>query len=197
MAFGTIALAGPLTWQTTPILGTDYLYTGDVIMNTGSIPITIPHYSMVGDPLFGVGDPSMTVFGLGQSVATGSGVYTDTGTYDIYGVFRQLTGGTRTTTYHDVYQGDAGNDGGFILEVFSEFGALGEAPESGLPLNAFTEADLGLWSYTETWTNQADRLDTITATNPFEVATPEPGTMLLLGAALLGLAACRYSRKLS
>ena len=47
LAFSATAFADPFDWQTRPILGTDVTYTGDVVVNTGPIPITIPHYSML------------------------------------------------------------------------------------------------------------------------------------------------------
>src|ERR1035437_9243368 len=67
LAIGSTALAQGFSWQTMPILGTDVLYNGDVVVITGPQPLdglsqpyldtdgnqvlgpTIPHYSMVGD----------------------------------------------------------------------------------------------------------------------------------------------------
>lgn len=83
--FGITSTVHALSWQTAPIMGharsTD---TGDTVIVTGDTPTyfdingeeqyykdvdgnivlgpTIPHYSMVGDPLYGVGDPSITDF---------------------------------------------------------------------------------------------------------------------------------------
>ena len=187
MAFGGAANATELAWQTAPVLGTAYSYTGDVVITTTTGAITIPHYSLPGDPLNGVGGPSMTLFGGGQSVVTGSGVWVVPGvTYDITGVFQQISGGSRTVTYGETYTGNAE----FIMEAFFNSDYL----TAGSPMsNLLTSADIGKWTYTETWTAGSN---SITATNAFTVI-PEPGTMLLLGAALLGLgAARRYSRKL-
>lgn len=57
----------------------------------------------------------------------------------------------------------------------------------------FTLEHVGDWSYTETWINNSNTLDFITATNFFTVhnvntqSVPEPATMLLLGSSLLGM----------
>ena len=121
LAFSATAFADPFDWQTRPILGTDVTYTGDVVVNTGPIPITIPHYSMLGDPLYHVGSPSMTVFAVGQSVATGSGMWVNPGdVYLITGVFLQLTGGSRTTTFQEVYTATDN----FVMEAFTGTGDL-------------------------------------------------------------------------
>jgi hypothetical protein len=205
MAFATTALAGTLSWFPTPILGTSVYYDGDVVVNTGPVPYAIPDdnpgYSGGYDSDYNpFPSPSMTLFFVGQSVATGSGVWVDPGaTYDIVGVFLQLSGPQRTTTYGEEYT--ATTDpccAGYVMEAFTSVGNLSMLTISGDPLIGLSSADIGNWTYTETWTNQAASSDTITSTDNFTVAaTPEPGTMLLLGAALLGLAALRHSRKLS
>src|SRR5659263_214273 len=63
------------SWQTTPILGTSTGYDGNVLVYTDSGVATIPHVSIPGDPLNGIGLPSMTLFHVGQTVDAGSGIY--------------------------------------------------------------------------------------------------------------------------
>ena len=85
-----------LSWQTEPILGYDWSNaTGDVVMITGPTPITpsgdfyydvdgnkvlgptIPHYSIPGDPLYGVGSPSVSTFYYNPNVWDGSSHWYD------------------------------------------------------------------------------------------------------------------------
>ena len=77
LGMNTVAYA--LSWQTAPIMGySASSVTGDLVVITGPTPIdangdyyydvdnnlvlgpTIPHYNLAGDPLEGVGDPSLT-----------------------------------------------------------------------------------------------------------------------------------------
>jgi hypothetical protein len=99
MALVVGTASADFSWQTQPIMGTDYSNaTGDVVMITGPTPTdgsgnnyldvdgdvvlgpTIPHYSTVGDPLFGVGSPSMTKFYFDPDTFTG-GHWTDEDTW--------------------------------------------------------------------------------------------------------------------
>jgi hypothetical protein len=75
--------------------------------------------------------------------------------------------------------------------------------------NDFPILDAGLWTYSETWTNTSNPENFITASTPFCVngpeegvtcqsatSIPEPLTLTLFGAGLLGLGALRR-RKVS
>jgi hypothetical protein len=162
-----------LNWQTEPILGYDSYYTGDVVIVTGPTPITIPHYSMPGDPLQGVGDPSMTVFNIGQEVHTGSGINVDAGhPYTVTGVFTG-PGGRIVTTGPINFIGPA--DGFWMTWL----GSVGDGSD-GLGLPALTSADVGLWTYTEKVTGTVG----IEYTREFTVV-PAPAA---IGLGLIGLA---------
>lgn len=200
-----------LSWQTTPILGTDASnVTGDVVVITGPQPMngsepyydvdgnvvlgpTIPHYSIPGDPLEGIGSPSMTTFvinpdtytgghwtDLVAKIATGSGINVDDGhNYHWTTEFTYL--GTLQPSYSITSSGDYTAVGNFVMLYGDE------------ALTGLWAEDVGNWRYVETWTDLAPGGATISSTCLFQVAVPEPGTLTLL--ALAGLVALAYPRR--
>ena len=177
MLAGLSTAAMALSWQTAPILGTAVVDTGDLVVTTGPIPITIPHYNMPGDPLQGVGSPSMTEFwadpvtGL-ATVATGSGVWLDPALYTVNTWFADSLG---------VHQGDwtetAVWDDTFIMNY-----------NDGAPFA------IGNWTYHEDWTQGGV---TITSNTPFTVkAVPEPMSIMSLMLGIMGLGSVAGFRKL-
>ncbi len=194
-----------VSWQTEPIMGYSASnVTGDVVVITGPTPTqpgggfyydvdgnkvlgpTIPHYSISGDPLEGVGSPSVTQFYYNPNTLTG-GHWTDTVTKIWSGSGINLEAShTYTWTSKWSFLGTPGNlpyvlggspityNGGaaFIMTMPSLFDLWLE--------------DAGNWQYTQTWTDNADSAF-ITSTRDFTLVVPIPGTVLLLGSGLLGL----------
>jgi len=162
LAVSSVAQA-TLSWQTTPILGTETSYDGDVWVNTGGSPwVNIPH-----DVLNGGTPTGMTVFNVGQTVDAGSGIYyaPENETYHWSVVY---TGPSRTVSYEGDYPGDSGE--GFVMNYLD-------------PVSTLTAADVGDWTYVETWTHGSESIsDTIDFT-----VIPEPATICLLGLGALSL----------
>ena len=182
LAIGSTALAD-LSWQTTPILGTStYIFDNtllgcsDVIVVTGAVPVSIPHYSIAGDPLFGIGSPSMTEFTIGQTIDAGSGINVVDG--DTYRWSVVYTGPGRTITWEDNYFADSGEN--FVMNYLD-------------PVSTLTTADLGKWNYTETWTDISMMTGMFFAAPPsisYSVdflVIPEPATICMLGFGALSL----------
>ncbi|MDP2643352.1 MAG: PEP-CTERM sorting domain-containing protein [Desulfobacterales bacterium] len=172
-----------LSWQTEPKLGYGVSYNGDVLVDTGSAgTITIPHYSISGDPLEGVGGPGVTNFSGGTTgVYSGSGVNLTPG--DIYtyqGIYTFL--GTGAFTVAASTTSFSSTDSFVMLMTGIEY-------PSGLAA--------GDWTYSERWSNNAnptnDKLSKVVAFNVSPV--PEPAAMLLFGAGLVGLATVRKKFK--
>lgn len=69
--------AGSVSWQTEPILGYSYVSNGDVLIQTDNGWVTIPHYSISGDPLEGVGGPGVSTFWINPIVWDGSAHFYD------------------------------------------------------------------------------------------------------------------------
>jgi hypothetical protein len=215
---GTTAQAS-VSWQTTPILGySSSSVTGDLVVITGPTPTkpgggyyydvdgnivlgpTIPHYSMVGDPLYQVGSPSVSLFYINPTawdsgsghfydpnvwVYSGSGVYLDTAnTYHYTGVYSFL--GTPGNPAYDVV----------AAENLAFSGAPGFIMLSA-GLGWLWPEDAGHWKYTETWTDNMDGVS-ISASRDFDVKlVPEPATIIvwsLLGMAVVGYRAWQRKR---
>ncbi|MCG2684888.1 MAG: hypothetical protein L6306_14895 [Planctomycetales bacterium] len=147
---------------------------------------TIPHYSMVGDSLFGVGSPGMTVFDWTGRVANGSGINLDAGhTYDWTAVYTNLGTGYIDSSAN-VYTG-----GSFIMLNGYLWGY-------GSNSSTLSVADIGSWTYVETWTDRAGGEGSfISSTTNFSIV-PEPASVLvwcLLGAgSWLGMRVWRRRR---
>ncbi len=199
-AFVAAPAVADLSWQTTPILGTDWSdTTGDVVMITGPTPEqpaggyyydvdgnlvlgpTIPHYSIAGDPLYQVGSPSMTQFSINPTVWDGAHWYDpDVFVYSGSGVNLDPA---MTYHYTGVYTYLGPNSSYSVLAAedtdFSE--------ESGFVMlvtgvGQFWLEDIGNWQYIETWTENGTGLS-ISATTDFAVV-PVPAAVLL---GMLGL----------
>jgi hypothetical protein len=199
-----------VSWQTVPIMGYSASNTtGDVVVITGPQPLqpggtpyydidgnvvmgpTIPHYSIVGDPLYHVGLPSVTVFSYNPNQFI-SGHWTDpvTQIWSGSGVTLQAS---NTYSYSGIYSflGTPGNPA-YSLEYKNDSYV---PPENFIMLmtnigDLWLE-DAGKWQYTETWKDKADG-SSITFTREFEARpVPLPAGVWLLGPGLVGIAAFR------
>jgi hypothetical protein len=170
-----------LSWQTAPILGYSSYDNGDVVVVTATGLVTIPHYSMVGDPLYGVGGPGVSTFNIGETVANGSGINVLLGqTYHVVGVYNFL-GASPRSLVSDLFDYTATSSDNFVMN----YSYISDPAPYGAVYH-FVAADVGNWTYNETWTNNADSLDTITSIAYFKVV-PEPATIALLGLGALSL----------
>jgi hypothetical protein len=171
LASGSTALAA-LSWQTTPVLGTDSAFDGDVTIDTGlSAWANIPHDAVL--PYGGPGQPlGITEFTVGQEIHSGSGVWADAGvSYNFSAVFTDLTDSSRSHTYTGTFLSD-----GFWMTWNTPAGG-----GDGLGVSTLTAADVGNWQYTETYTTTASG-DSLALSSPIAFTiVPEPATMALLG----------------
>ena len=205
-----------LSWQTEPIMGHSAANTtGDLVVITGDTPTdsggnyyydvdhnlvlgpTIPHYSMSGDDLYMVGNPSVEEFFFNPDTWSGSHWYdTDTEIHSGSGIY--LTAGN-TYTYTRTYSflgtpGNAAYDATFSPRTYT--GGSFVMLQSKI-YDLWLE-DAGPWMYTETWTDNST-CDFITASKEFAVTAapvPEPCTILLLssGLGLMGIIRHRRSQ---
>ncbi len=190
---GSVAQATlTLSWQTNPIVG----YSSgvvpcvdtvgnpdgtDVFVQTGpgaTDGLYIPHYSIMEDPFYHVGGYGVYLFNIGETVANGSGINVLFGeTYHVVGVYDRM-GMSPRSFVSDTFDYEATSPENFVMN----YSYISDPAPYG-NVYYFTAADIGIWTYTETWTNIADSSDTITGTAHFMVI-PEPTTicLLLLGA---------------
>jgi len=165
-----------LAWQTTPVLGIDSSYDGNVNIDNGGSPwANIPHDAVV--PYGGPGQPtSITTFAVGQEVHTGSGVWVTSGhDYDWTAVFTDLDDSSRSKSYSGTFTGWEG----FWMTWNSPDGG-----GDGLGLPTLTLADVGHWTYYESYTGTVG----IEHTTEFTVV-PVPAAVLLgmLGLSVAGI----------
>jgi hypothetical protein len=168
------ASAAP-SWQTAPVLGTetyiqDNITCTDVIVVTDSGLVNIPHYVLDN----GSQPTGMSVFTVGQTVDAGSGIYVDPGHSYYWSVLYE---GPRSVLYGDFYDAPAGGEG-FVMNLMD-------------PVSTLTQADVGWWKYTETWTDLTDSsVVPLSYSTSFEVVgvVPVPGAILLasMGMGLVG-----------
>jgi hypothetical protein len=154
-----------LSWQTEPVLGYSTYYDGNVNVVTATGTVVIPYSDYPYGPLST--GASMTVFEVGDTVDAGSGIYyaPEGHTFHWSVVY---TGPSRTVSYEGDYPGDSGE--GFVMNYLD-------------PVSTLTSADVGNWTYTETWTGSAG----LSYTTNFSVI-PAPGAILLgsIGVAFVG-----------
>ncbi len=171
MILAVSSASANLSWQTTPVLGTSTYYNGNVIVVTNTGTVVIP-YDDPGYPPYTTGT-SMTVFTVGQTVDAGSGIYYGPES-EIYRWSVVYTGPSRTVSYGADYPGDSGE--GFVMNYLD-------------PVSTLTLADVGDWTYTESWLNMGTTGEYISyATNFSVVPVPAPGAILLgsIGVSLVG-----------
>jgi len=169
----TSANATPISpsWQTTPVLGIDSMYDGDVWIDNGGTPwANIPH-----DVISGPGQPvSMTVFSLGESIHSGSGVYLDADQSYIWTAeFIDLDDPARSQFY----------SGGFVSDGFWMVWNTPAGGGDGLGVSNLTAADVGKWEYTETYSLVSGQ-PILSFTVPFCVV-PEPASLAMLSVGLV------------
>ena len=192
LAVSSVAQANlSLSWQTTPILGTDVIYTGDVVVTTATGLATIPHYSMVEDPLYHVG-ASMTQFYFNPDTYIG-GHWTDTETEIHFGSGINVVYGheySYTSEWTRLGPGGSysldGTPKSYTATSPDNFVMLNDGTSRGL--YGLWAEDAGDWEYTQTWTDNATN-EFITHTSEFTVtAVPVPGAFLLgsLGVGVVG-----------
>lgn len=184
------AAQASLSWQTQPILGYSSSATGDVEVVTNAGVVTIPHYSIIGDPLFGVGGPGVSTFDIGETVANGSGINVDFGnSYHVVGVYSFL-GASPRSLVSDVFDYTATSPDNFVMN----YSYISDPAPYGAIYN-FVAADVGDWTYTETWTNNAQGVnESITSTVNFKVI-PEPASVAVWGLLGLVVAGCGLWRR--
>jgi hypothetical protein len=214
-----LALAGTAgattSWQTSPILGSGGSnVTGDVVIITGPTPInpstglpyrdvdnnivlgpTIPHYSIVTDPLYQVGSPSMSTFYIDPTTWEG-GHWTDkvSQIHSGSGVEGLTIGDKYQVTFMWSFLGTPGNPAYDMPVVSAEFVATETFRMGHSWLYDLWLEDAGAWTFTETWTDNTTNVSMSSTPLNLDVKViPEPVTMagMLLGLGALG----RYMRR--